>query len=130
MDRKYNCHAWCKLQTSNIKNSFGLGFRTMKCLGHLCCQNDSCPLFQHSSTHNEGTWSGNCLQLLIFGQCFVKSLICTINCKFCDTFPTCLQTCSCKMYYVVHKFPNLLGVAIHFCIHAYPIIDGKCREFF
>ncbi len=37
MDRKYNGHAWCKLQTNNIKNLFGLGFRMMKCLGHLCC---------------------------------------------------------------------------------------------
>jgi hypothetical protein len=26
MDRKFNGHVWCKLQTSNIKNSFRLGF--------------------------------------------------------------------------------------------------------
>jgi hypothetical protein len=37
MDKKYDVHVWCKLQTSNIKNLFGLGFRMMKCLGHLCC---------------------------------------------------------------------------------------------
>jgi hypothetical protein len=37
MDRKYDGHVWCKLQTNNIKNLFGLGFRMMKCLGHLCC---------------------------------------------------------------------------------------------
>jgi hypothetical protein len=37
MGRKYNGHAWCKLQTSNIKSAFELGFRTMKCLRHLCC---------------------------------------------------------------------------------------------
>jgi hypothetical protein len=36
MDRKFDGHVWCKLQTSNIENSLGLGFRTMKCLGHLC----------------------------------------------------------------------------------------------
>jgi hypothetical protein len=34
-----------------------LGFKTTKCLGHLCCQNDFCPMFQHSSTCNEATWS-------------------------------------------------------------------------
>jgi hypothetical protein len=28
MDRKYNGHAWCKVKTSNIKNNFGLGFRS------------------------------------------------------------------------------------------------------
>jgi hypothetical protein len=46
MDRKYDGHAWCKLQTNNIKNAFGLGFRTTKCLGHLCCQNDFCSFFK------------------------------------------------------------------------------------
>jgi hypothetical protein len=25
MDHKYDGHAWCKMKTSNIKNSFGLG---------------------------------------------------------------------------------------------------------
>jgi hypothetical protein len=37
MDKKYDGHAWCKLKTNNIKNMFELGFKTMKCLGHLCC---------------------------------------------------------------------------------------------
>jgi hypothetical protein len=37
MDRKYDGHAWCKLQINNIKNAFGLGFKTTKCLRHLCC---------------------------------------------------------------------------------------------
>jgi hypothetical protein len=34
MDRKYNGHAWYTLQTSNINNAFGLGFKMTKCLGH------------------------------------------------------------------------------------------------
>jgi hypothetical protein len=53
MDRKYNGHAWCKLQTDNIKNAFGLGFRTTKCLRHLCCENDFCLSFQHFLMRNE-----------------------------------------------------------------------------
>ncbi len=32
VDKKYNGHAWCKLQTNNIKNSFRLGFRTQNAL--------------------------------------------------------------------------------------------------
>jgi len=35
MDKKFDGHAWCTLQISNIKNSFRLGFRTTKCLRHL-----------------------------------------------------------------------------------------------
>ncbi len=87
MDRKVNGHTWCKLQISNIKNSFGLGFKTTKCLGHLCCQNDSYPLFQCFYVRNEVSWQGDSLQLLISKQCFAKFLICTINCKFYNIFP-------------------------------------------
>jgi hypothetical protein len=35
MDKKIDGHVWCKLQTSNIKNSFRLGFKTTKSFGHL-----------------------------------------------------------------------------------------------
>jgi hypothetical protein len=53
MDRKFDGHARCKLQTNNIKNLFGLGFKTTKCLKHLCCQNDFSPLFLSYPMHNE-----------------------------------------------------------------------------
>jgi hypothetical protein len=59
MDKNFNDRGWCKLQTSNIKNLFGLAFKTTKCLGHLCCHNDSCPLFQHFHMRNEISWSGD-----------------------------------------------------------------------
>jgi hypothetical protein len=35
MDRIYNGHTWCKVKMSNIKNPFGLGFKSTKCLGCL-----------------------------------------------------------------------------------------------
>ncbi len=53
MNKKYDGHVWCKLQTSNIKSLFRLGFKMTKCLGHLCCLNDFCPLLQHYSSCNE-----------------------------------------------------------------------------
>ncbi len=34
------------------------------------------------------------------------------------------------MYYVVHKFPNLLRVVIDLGTHAHPIVDNKCRKSF
>ncbi len=37
MDRKYDGHVWCKVITTNIKNSFGFSFRKARCFGHLCC---------------------------------------------------------------------------------------------
>jgi hypothetical protein len=35
MDRKYDGHVWCKVITTNIKNSFGLSFKKACCLGDL-----------------------------------------------------------------------------------------------
>jgi hypothetical protein len=34
------------------------------------------------------------------------------------------------MYYVVHKFPNLLKAVIHLGTHAHPVVDGKCKKSF
>jgi hypothetical protein len=78
---------------------------------------------------NEVFWSGDSSQLSIVGQCFVKSLICTINYKFYVSSPTYLQMCSYKMYYVVHAFPNLSRAAIHLgtCAH---LVANKCRKSF
>jgi hypothetical protein len=53
----------------------------------------------------------------------VKSLIHTIGCKFFDSLPTCLQTCSYKMYYVVHKFRNLSRATIHLGTHAHSVAN-------
>ncbi len=60
----------------------------------------------------------------------MKSPVHAINYKFYNYAPTCLQTCSCKMYYVVHKFPNLSRVAIHSGTHAHLIANGECRKYF
>jgi hypothetical protein len=59
MDRKYDGHIWCKVKMTNIKNSFGSGFWSAKCLGHLWCQNDSRFVFFQSSARNEIDWSGD-----------------------------------------------------------------------
>ncbi len=41
MNHKCNGHAWCKVKTSNIKNSFSVGLRSTMCLGHSRCNNNS-----------------------------------------------------------------------------------------
>jgi len=63
MDHKYNGHVWCKVKISNIKNSFGLGFKNTRCLGHLHCNNDSCEHFLHFAIQNEVSWIGDFAQI-------------------------------------------------------------------
>ncbi len=60
----------------------------------------------------------------------MKLPICTISYNFCDSSPTYLQTCSCRMYCVVHKFPNLSRATIHLGTHSHPITKGMCTESF
>jgi len=66
-EHRYNGHIWCKVKTTNIKNSFGLGFKSTKCLGHLQSQNDYCFLFNRLSVHNKVNWNGDLSQVLIVG---------------------------------------------------------------
>jgi hypothetical protein len=62
MDRKYSGHAWCKLITTNIKNSLeGL------LLGALVCVQDDCEKFVHSGSCNEISWCGECIHIPIVG---------------------------------------------------------------
>ncbi len=120
-DNLENCKVW--IESSMImfgasckpvilKIHLGWAFKMTKCFGHLCYQNDFCPLFQCSFVCNEVSWNRDGSQFLIFEQCFMKSLIYTIICKFCNSSPTCLQTCNSKIYYV-HKLPNISKVVIH-----------------
>jgi hypothetical protein len=57
MDKKFNGHVWCKLQTGNINNSFGSGFRMTKCLGHLCFKMIIVLYFNVFSMHNKFSWN-------------------------------------------------------------------------
>ncbi len=61
----HRCKAWIetmmnmlqsKVITTNIKNSFGLNFREVHYLGHLCCVQDDCDYFIRSRAHNETIW--------------------------------------------------------------------------
>jgi hypothetical protein len=53
MDKKDDGHAWCKVITTNIKNSFRLSFKKTHYLGCLCCVQDDCENFVHSIFTNE-----------------------------------------------------------------------------
>jgi hypothetical protein len=112
----------CKLMMTNTNNSFGLGFRTTKCLNHLQCQNDFCCMFLQFGVHNEVAWSNNSSQLLFVGQCVLGLPTCTISYKFCGSSPFCvkvLKTCICRIYYIVHKLNDLSRVVNHLDMHAH-----------
>ncbi len=55
MDNKYNGHPWCVVKTTHIKkNSYGLNFRQVACVGHLHCAMElNCPSFSQDGKPNE-----------------------------------------------------------------------------
>ena len=54
MDRWRDRHAWTETATMNITDPDGqLSFRYVKCLGHLRCQNMSCPHLEQCGEYNE-----------------------------------------------------------------------------
>ncbi len=67
MDKKYDGHAWSKVITANIKNSFGLSFRELHCLGHLCYVKMDCDYLVHSRAWNETTLVGDSTQMPLKG---------------------------------------------------------------
>jgi hypothetical protein len=89
MDKKYNRHAWCKLVTTSIKNSFGLGFRKACCLGHLQCVHDDCENFVHYASPNETFWCGECTHILVIGQMAIILSASLLGYKFCHVIPLC-----------------------------------------
>jgi hypothetical protein len=102
MDRKYDGHVWCELVTTNIKISFGLNFRNVRCLGHLRCVQDDCENFVHSTSQT--FWCGECAHILILVQMIMVPSIFLFKCKVCHTPPFCVMDCSGWIYYVVNRF--------------------------
>jgi hypothetical protein len=113
---------------TKIKNSFGLGFQSTKCLGYLWCQNDSCFMFLQSTTHNEVDWSDDLSQVLVANEIVSPLLAYTIACKVSGFSPICVQTCIWCMYYVVHSLYVLSRVAIHLGTHVHHVSKGKCKS--
>jgi hypothetical protein len=109
MDKKYDGHAWCKLITTNIKNSFGLSFKKAFCLGHLRCVHDDCEDCIHlmqvicSTSRNETLWCGECVHILILGPMTMIPITSSFACKFYHAPAFYVVDCSGRIYYVLHR---------------------------
>ena len=54
MDRRQDGHAWTETTTTNISDPDGqLSFKYVKCLGHLCYENMSCPHLEQCGKYNK-----------------------------------------------------------------------------
>jgi hypothetical protein len=80
--KKNDGHAWCKVITTNIKNSFGLNFRKMFCLGNFYCVQDDCENFVHSIFRNETFWCNESVHIPIIGQMQLISFASSLDANF------------------------------------------------
>ncbi len=129
MDRKYDGHPWCKVITTNIKNSFGLNFRKAHCLSHLWCLHDDYENCMHIGSCNENFWCDECTHILVVVQMALCPSTSSFPCKFCHFTPPCVVDCLGWIYYVMHWLPTITRATIHFGVHKHLMADGKCREF-
>ena len=128
MDKKYDGHVWCKTKTTNIKNDIGLTFRRAVCVGHIQCQNDVCSFFIRSSKRNDTEWDGFALNPFPIGPTSSTPTTSSLVCKICKLPPTCINTCPCRIYYILGKRLTMTRACIHFGNHEHPVSDGMCRE--
>jgi len=127
IDRKYDGHAWLKVITTNIKNSFGLNFKKVHCLGDLCYVKTNCDCLIHFRVWIETTWVKELAQVPSKGQ-VIKPPSSSFACKFYNFPPSCVDPCKCQIYYVVHKLQSILRAIIHLGVHLHPITNGRCRK--
>ena len=129
MDRRRDGHAWTETATTNITDPDGqLSFRYVKCLGHLRCQNISCPHLERCGDYNEKYSEGSSPDVLIPGPITEVPRKCSVLCRICKSTPTCLKLCPCKMYYITSKNPKMSRACVHFGTHEHPKATGDCTE--
>ena len=105
-----------------------LSFKYVKYMGHLRCVNEECAHFLRSNEHNDLYWDGSSSEVLIPRPNPSVPSKCTLVCRYCKTLLTCLRLCSCKMFYVFPKNPNMTRVAVHIGTYVHLVADGDCRE--
>ena len=128
MDKRYDGHLWTKTITTNIKNDFGLSFRSSTCVGWLRCSNKECDFLKRVPKIfevNETEFEGCTLQAFVMDQPPPSDS--TLVCKVCKEPPSCVATCEAKIYYVVGK-PNQTRACIHIGTHDHPVKVGDYRD--
>ena len=106
MDRRRDGHAWIESATTNISDPDGqLSFRYVKCLGHLRCENLSCPHLERCGEYNEMYWEGSTPEVLVPGPTTLIPPRCTVLCRICKSTPSYLRLCACKMFYITSRIP-------------------------
>ena len=114
--------------TTNITNSQGFTFKTSYCLGHLQCTNSSCDFLRRShrlEAVNGMEWEGVSPLIMDVGDAHPRGS--TLLCTICKHPPSCIATCSAKVYYVVEKQSSTRAF-VHLGTHCHPVKDGELRD--
>ena len=112
MDKIYDGHAWCKTNTTNTRNEFGLTVHRSSCVGHLQCPNDSCKcLSRNGGVRNSTKWIGITPTPFMVGTNPPKKR--DVQCKVCHADPICLDVCYAKIIYAHSQLSSVSRVCIH-----------------
>jgi hypothetical protein len=90
MDKEYDDHAWCKVETTNIKNSFSLGFEMLNVWAISGDEMTLVLFFFIYNVHNEIDWSSDLSQVLVANEIVPPPPFCTIAYKAWGFSPMCV----------------------------------------
>jgi hypothetical protein len=127
MDKRQDGHVWTRTSASHIKNDMGLTLCSASYVGHLRRDNQDCKYlsFIHSLV-NKMEWDGFTTTTFQVG-CQPPSQS-SIICKMCKTPPTCVATCTARIYDVFGR-DHMTRVCVHLRVHEHPMKDGEYQDF-
>ena len=124
MEQKYDGHVWVKHVSTRM--SFPATIRRSKCVGHLICSNQECPIKALLGQPNETAWRGKFLSS-IASEGMTSLAAGPLACFHCGDVATLLRDCECVAYYILTE-GNKTRFFIHQGTHNHPIAKGVLRS--
>lgn len=123
MEQKFDGHTWTKPITSNV--AFEGVVRVSYCAGVFQCLSVSCPHKINNGHHNRTFFKGLLKKKCPLG--YVADFDGSITCHFCKRHATCVDTCSCILYYVMPNNETLTRLMIHSGKHLHDVQPGTSK---
>lgn len=124
MEHKFDGHMWTKPITSNV--AFEGVVRVSYCAGVFQCFGVSCPHQINNGQHNRTFFKGLLKKKCPLG--YVANSDGNIICHFCKRHATCVDTCSCIVYYVMPSNETLTRLMIHSGKHLHDVQPGTSKR--
>ena len=124
MQQKYDGHVWFRPRT--FKMYVPCTVKLSYCLGNLECQKKDCVFCKINQRYNDRFFNGY-LENKISKGLLAEEDRTKITCQYCKQIVHCIETCSCKVYYIIPGDKTMTRLMIHIGQHNHPVEPGTSR---